>query len=134
MKTSSPQTSQQSSTDRPLSGGERQSASTRPRQNSEAQQPQEGQRQQASNQRPSEASEQNAEERQQIRETVTHEEIARRAHELWEQDGCPEGRHEQHWTEAEKQLRGSSFGSDARDVAQTIKASAERRANTPVRN
>ena len=70
------------------------------------------------------------EESRDIRETVSHDEIARRAHELWEQDGCPEGRSEQHWLEAEKQLRGSSFQQqqpDARDQASAIKASAERR-------
>ena len=76
---------------------------------------------------------------QEIRETVAHEEIARRAYELWEQDGCPEGCSERHWLEAERQLRGSSFGKapgekDARDEARTIKASAERRAGAPARN
>ena len=37
-----------------------------------------------------------------------HDQVARRAHELWEQDGRPQGRHEQHWLEAERQLRGTS--------------------------
>ena len=76
---------------------------------------------------------------QEIRETVAHEEIARRAYELWEQDGCPEGRSEQHWSEAERQLRGSSFsgsvgGNDARAEARAIKPSAERRANASAQN
>jgi hypothetical protein len=76
---------------------------------------------------------------QEIRETVAHEEIARRAYELWEQDGCPEGCSERHWLQAERQLRGSSFGGapgekDAREEARAIKASAERRAGAPARN
>jgi len=41
-----------------------------------------------------------------IRTEVAHEEIARRAHELWEQEGRPEGRHGEHWLAAEAQLRG----------------------------
>lgn len=32
------------------------------------------------------------------------DEIARRAYALWEHEGCPEGAHERHWQEAEKQL------------------------------
>jgi hypothetical protein len=76
---------------------------------------------------------------QEILETVAHEEIARRAYELWEQDGCPGGCSERHWLEAERQLRGSSFGGapsekDAREEARAIKASAERRAGAPARN
>lgn len=38
--------------------------------------------------------------------TPAHDEIARRAYELWRQEGCPEGRALKHWIEAEKQLRG----------------------------
>jgi hypothetical protein len=36
---------------------------------------------------------------------VGGEEIARLAYLLWEQAGCPEGQSEQHWLEAERQLR-----------------------------
>lgn len=32
------------------------------------------------------------------------DEIARRAYALWEHEGRPEGEHERHWREAEKQL------------------------------
>ncbi|MDR1282511.1 MAG: DUF2934 domain-containing protein [Opitutaceae bacterium] len=35
--------------------------------------------------------------------------MARRARELWEQDGCPEGFAEKHWLEAERQLHASSL-------------------------
>ena len=34
--------------------------------------------------------------------------IAERAYELWEQEGRPEGRHHEHWIEAERQLDGAS--------------------------
>ncbi|NVP58347.1 DUF2934 domain-containing protein [Mycoplana rhizolycopersici] len=30
--------------------------------------------------------------------------IRRRAHELWEKDGMPEGKHEEHWRHAEQEL------------------------------
>lgn len=81
-------------------------------------------------------------ESQDVRGEVAHEEIARRAHELWEQDGCPDGRSDYHWLEAEKQLRGAAFqnrasesqGGDAREKAREIKASAERRASGQGRN
>ncbi len=36
---------------------------------------------------------------------ITQEMIARRAFEIWEQKGRPEGQSEQHWHEAEAQLR-----------------------------
>jgi hypothetical protein len=78
---------------------------------------------------------------QQIRETVAHEEIARRAHELWEQDGRQDGRDQEYWLQAEKQLRGSSFrndaesdAGDAHEQARAIKASAERRSQSSRRS
>ncbi|MFT3867536.1 MAG: DUF2934 domain-containing protein [Nibricoccus sp.] len=37
----------------------------------------------------------------------SQEEIARRAYDLWLQDGCPMGRSVYHWHEAERQLRQS---------------------------
>jgi hypothetical protein len=36
--------------------------------------------------------------------TVTYEEIAKRAFDLWQQKGRPEGREMEHWLEAEKEL------------------------------
>lgn len=45
-----------------------------------------------------------------IREATNHEEIARRARELWEQDGCQPGNDVKHWLEAEHQLRSVSPG------------------------
>jgi hypothetical protein len=35
----------------------------------------------------------------------THEQVARRAREIWEQRGCPPGQDEQIWLEAEMQLK-----------------------------
>lgn len=44
--------------------------------------------------------------RAEIRQQVTQEQISRRAEELWRQYGCPEGRDEAIWLEAEQQLLG----------------------------
>jgi hypothetical protein len=38
------------------------------------------------------------------RRAPTREEIAARALELWQQAGCPHGRDQEHWYEAERQL------------------------------
>lgn len=45
--------------------------------------------------------------RAEIRQQVSHEQISRRAEELWRQYGCPEGRDEAIWLEAEQQLLGT---------------------------
>lgn len=37
---------------------------------------------------------------------VSEEDIKRRAHELWEMAGRPEGRDEEFWSKAEQQVRG----------------------------
>lgn len=44
---------------------------------------------------------------QEVREQTSHEEISRRAQELWRQYGCPQGRDDEIWFEAERQLRGT---------------------------
>ena len=41
-----------------------------------------------------------------VKEQAAHDEIVRRAEELWRQYGCPQGRDEEIWFEAERQLRG----------------------------
>lgn len=42
----------------------------------------------------------------------THEQIAKRAEELWRARGCPEGSAEEDWLQAEQELRaGSGSGS-----------------------
>lgn len=37
---------------------------------------------------------------------IGQEEIARRAHEIWEREGYPEGRALEHWLQAEQELQG----------------------------
>jgi len=37
--------------------------------------------------------------------TLTYEEIAARAEQIWREKGCPAGQDEQNWHEAERQLR-----------------------------
>jgi len=36
---------------------------------------------------------------------ITHEQIARRAHEIWVKQGCRHGQDQEHWLEAERQLK-----------------------------
>ena len=36
----------------------------------------------------------------------TEEQVRRRAYEIYEAQGRPEGRHEEHWRQAEKEVRG----------------------------
>jgi len=33
------------------------------------------------------------------------DEISRRAYQIWEEEGRPEGRHDEHWQRAERELR-----------------------------
>jgi len=39
---------------------------------------------------------------------VSHEDISRRAHRIWEQAGQPDGREKEHWLRAEHELRTSA--------------------------
>ena len=41
--------------------------------------------------------------------TIIHEEISRRARQIWEREGCPEGRDQEHWLQAEAELRQESL-------------------------
>lgn len=43
---------------------------------------------------------------------ITADAISRRAYELWEQEGRPEGRHLEHWLRAEQDLSGARRKSD----------------------
>ena len=36
---------------------------------------------------------------------IAHEQIAQRAHEIWVKQGCRHGHDQQHWLEAERQLK-----------------------------
>jgi hypothetical protein len=44
--------------------------------------------------------------------------IARRAYELWQQEGCGHGSHERHWREAEHQLLGTPPAADLQPAAE----------------
>ena len=37
--------------------------------------------------------------------TLTHEEIAKRAYEIYAEKGCPQGQSEQNWLQAEQELK-----------------------------
>ena len=37
--------------------------------------------------------------------TITYEHISKRAYEIWEREGKPEGREQEHWFQAEHELR-----------------------------
>jgi hypothetical protein len=54
------------------------------------------------------------------------ERIHQRAHELWERDGRPEGRHEEHWAQACREIEAEGGGSSpeppASDVSPTVTA------------
>jgi hypothetical protein len=49
----------------------------------------------------------NEKQQAEVRQQVSHDVIARRAEELWRQYGCPQGRDEEIWLEAERQLLGA---------------------------
>jgi len=38
-------------------------------------------------------------------QSLEHQRTARLAYQIWENEGCPEGRCEVHWREAEQQIR-----------------------------
>ena len=44
--------------------------------------------------------------------TVPREDIARCAYEIWEREGRPEGRHAEHWQQAEMTLQSRRFGTE----------------------
>jgi hypothetical protein len=51
------------------------------------------------------------------------ERIRRRAHELWEKEGRPEGRHEQHWDQARREIEQEE--SDAPQPSSSHESDAE---------
>jgi hypothetical protein len=40
--------------------------------------------------------------------TITNDEVSKRAREIWEREGRPEGRDMEHWLQAEAELRSDS--------------------------
>lgn len=43
-----------------------------------------------------------------IRSDISQQEISTKAYDLWQQQGCPDGRSQEFWFEAERQLKGNS--------------------------
>lgn len=41
--------------------------------------------------------------------------IALRAYEIWRESGCPDGKHDEHWLQAERELRAAQRSSPARE-------------------
>ena len=39
-----------------------------------------------------------------IRDRPSHDEVARKAYEIYQKEGCPQGRDVQHWLDAENQI------------------------------
>lgn len=39
-----------------------------------------------------------------VKSKPSHEDIAKRAYEIWQEQGCPNGNHEANWIQAEKEL------------------------------
>jgi hypothetical protein len=54
---------------------------------------------------------------------LSHDEIARLARRIWQQEGCQSGRDEEYWLQAEQQLRAISQQGNG----QTHQASAKRK-------
>jgi hypothetical protein len=50
---------------------------------------------------------------------IPADQISRRAYELWEQDGKPDGNDLRHWLQAEQELRGNQSGSASTPSAYT---------------
>lgn len=50
--------------------------------------------------------------------------INRRAHEIWEREGHPHGRHDEHWAQAEAEIRAEDAGKPAKP-ASTRKSGAK---------
>jgi Protein of unknown function (DUF2934) len=53
--------------------------------------------------------------------SVDAERIAARAYELYQADGGKDGRHEDHWLQAERELRGKSDAESSRPSASTAR-------------
>jgi len=49
---------------------------------------------------------------------IRHENIARRAYQIWEETGRPEGSEEMHWVQAEHELRAQHEGTGDTGVEQ----------------
>ena len=52
------------------------------------------------------------------------EQIRRQAYKLWEDDGRPEGRHDEHWSRAEQHIGMMGDGTEEQNLGQTGNPSA----------
>lgn len=59
------------------------------------------------------------------------ERIRQRAHEIWENEGRPEGRDADHWTQAEQELREQSAENPAGEQAQPAAEAMAPKARKP---
>lgn len=50
---------------------------------------------------------------------ITHEDISKRAREIWEREGRPEGRDMEHWLQAEAELREGTIAQADSESVQT---------------
>lgn len=60
-----------------------------------------------------------------------HDRIKRRAYALWEEEGRPDGRAEEHWFRAEAELIGATAGGEAGPGTPGAGVHAARRAKAP---
>jgi hypothetical protein len=49
--------------------------------------------------------------------SISHENISRRAYQIWEQDGQPDGQETAHWLQAEHELRAQHEKASGTDAA-----------------
>jgi hypothetical protein len=49
-------------------------------------------------------------------EAFSHDDVARVAKQIWEDEGCPEGKAEEHWQRAEEHLRNGQAKPAAAEV------------------
>ena len=61
---------------------------------------------------------------------ITHQEIAHRAHEIWEQTGQPDGYETEHWFQAERELR-EQLGKQDEEQLEKVNVEAKLIRGTP---
>lgn len=56
-----------------------------------------------------------------------HERIRRRAHEIWEREGRPDGKHDEHWSRAEREVQaeGGTATEDSSDTTAKRRGAAK---------
>ena len=68
-------------------------------------------------------------------QNVSHESIARRAYEIWQSEGCPDGRAMEHWlravSEVKRQSNGTEHSSTRMETAEVRAEEREPEMNKP---